>query len=91
MIHRAPSFHAHILVVYFDGTEQGGKCGAGAFLLTDHGRHFELSLGCGNGTNTRAKLLACWGALRLAMSKEYPSLQLAGDYSVIINWLKGKH
>lgn len=74
---------------YFDGAEQGGQCGARCYLFNQEGHFYELQLGCGSGSNSRAELLACW-LLQLAHRNKLKSVKLFGDSSAIIGWLNGK-
>jgi len=46
-------------------------------------------MGCGAGTNTRAKLLVLWGLLRFASNIGIVSIQVFGDSKVIVDWATG--
>jgi len=51
---------------------------------------YKWLINCGQGTNTRAKLLGAWALLTLASWLSIQSIQVQGDSKVIIDWLKGK-
>jgi ribonuclease HI len=45
---------------------------------------------CGEGTNTRAKLLGVWETLTLATHLSIHELQVLGDSKVVIEWMNEK-
>lgn len=75
---------------YFDGASKEGNVGIGGLVFIDKNVYYELSLGGGRGSNTRAELLALWNILHFARSKQLSSLQIFGDSNVIIGWATGK-
>lgn len=72
---------------YFDGAEQKGYCSAGCFLVINDDQYYEISLGCGKGSNTRAELLALWALLFFATLRNVNDLQIMGDSSAILDWV----
>ena len=64
-----------------------GGAGICIFLNKDHS--FEFALGIGTSTNTKAKLIGLWALLYIAQVMGLPTLNIFGDSSVIINWVKG--
>ena len=47
-------------------------------------------MGCGCGTNTRAKILAPWGLLYFALQKGIFDLHVFGDSKILIEWVNDK-
>jgi ribonuclease HI len=52
--------------------------------LTDHTK-FTWTYNCGEGTNTKAKLLGIWATLLLASRLNIMDLQVLGDSKIIID------
>ena len=56
--------------------------------LKIRGEHiFEMWMGCGCGTNTRAEILALWGLLYFALQKGIFELHVYGDSKVLNDWV----
>ena len=79
------------VVGYFDGASNAGACGAVIVIIVDSLISFRLLMDSGYGTNTKSELLALWGLLFFAKYKNFPSLQIRGDFKVIIDWAMNKH
>lgn len=71
---------------FFDGVEQCGRCRAGGLFVISNSDYYELSLGCGMGSNTRAELLALWCLLHFMCPFHLSNVQIYGDSSIIIGW-----
>jgi ribonuclease HI len=56
-------------------------------LHLSHSKFYNLKLGVGAGSNTRAKLLALWGLLNFAKSIHVEHLQVVGDSKLIVDWI----
>jgi len=59
-------------------------------LYLSYSHVFELKLGGGCGSNTRAELIALWGLLFFASSKGVFHLMVLGDSKIIIDWIIGR-
>ena len=75
---------------FFDGAATEGISGVGIYLAINSNHYFHIKLVCGGSTKTRAELLAIWALMHWALTLGLPTLQIFGDYSVIINWALGK-
>jgi ribonuclease HI len=77
---------------WFDGTTQkhGQLSNAGgAIRCTDH-LSYKWTFNCGEGTNTRAKLLGVWDTLIVASRLDLKHIKVLGDSQIIIDWLNNK-
>lgn len=79
-------------LIYFDGAAlaSGQCCGAGGTLGNHTSRVTKWFLNCGDGSNTKADLLALWTSLFLASSWSLNHLLVLGDSNVIIEWINLK-
>jgi len=63
-------------------------CGAGGKIALSTHTIIRWTLNGGQGTNTKAELIAAWASLLLT-SLHSDTLLLLGDSKLIINWLNG--
>ena len=75
----------HGIVAHFDGAQQGGVCGAGMLIIIDKNLHYRFKMNIGPGTNTKAELLALWGLLHFAKTKDILPVIVYGDSKVIVD------
>jgi ribonuclease HI len=77
-------------VASFDGASQqgGALCGAGGKIALNPHTSIRWTLNGGQGTNTKAELIAAWTSLALA-SRHTDTLLLLGDSKLTIDWLNG--
>ena len=73
---------------FFDEVAADCKGGVGFFLALNESHSLNFTMDCGLSTNTKAKLLALWALLDVAVDLGIPSLNIFGDSAVIINWEK---
>jgi ribonuclease HI len=73
---------------WFDGASQGNGLlsGVGGIIKTSGNSTIRWTLNCGQGTNTRAKLLGLWASLILAQRLNISQLHVLGDSKVILDW-----
>ena len=74
---------------YFDEAAQGDpiSCGARAVLYPTEEHSYRLKWGLGDGTNSKAKLLALYMLLIFSHEKGLRRLQIFKDSMIVINWL----
>ena len=71
--------------MFFDGAAANSMGGVGAVLYIGSDHYFFIQLGCGQSTNTRAKLLALWVLLFVADEMGLLELRVFGDSKTIID------
>lgn len=77
--------------VLFDGAAAtAGQCCCGMVIKVSEKSLFLLWMGCGMVANTGAELLALWGLLLFAHSKNFNSLRIYGDSKIIVDWANDK-
>ncbi len=73
----------------FDGAAQHNTCGSGGLLISqEHNRTYHFWIDLGEGTNTRAKLLALWALLKPEKLRFYTDLFVYGDSRIIVDRLQ---
>jgi ribonuclease HI len=79
-------------ITWFDRAAQldGILCGAGGYILINSHTSIKWTINCGQGTNTKAKLMGVWASLILAHRLNIEVMLLLGDSKVIIDWINGK-
>ena len=58
-------------------------------LILNNDHLFNLRMGGGIGSNTRAKLLGLWGLLHFHSLLGIYDITIYGESNVIIEWIKG--
>ena len=61
---------ANLITKFFYGVEQNGICGAGMVIYLHPNHKFQLRMGVGLGTSTKAELVALWGLLWFSKQKK---------------------
>jgi ribonuclease HI len=74
-------------ICWFDGAAQvnGTLCGAGGVIKTIGKTSYRWTLNCGQGSNTRAKLLGVWASLTLTLRLNIICLHVLGDSNIVID------
>lgn len=72
-------------VGFFDGAAQAEICGSGMVIYLIPHEYYCFKWHSGQGTNTRAKLLALWGILYCATWTGLDEIDFFGDSKVIID------
>ena len=80
----------NIPALFFDGAQQEGVCGCGAWLKLDNGERYNISWNGGPGTNNKAELLALWSGLLVALHLMIPCINIYGDSQVVIGGISGR-
>jgi ribonuclease HI len=77
---------------WFDGatSENGTQSGAGGLLKISQNTFYKWTYNCGPCTNTRAERLGAWATLFLASRIHIDVLQVVGDTSIVIEWLRNR-
>jgi len=77
------------IVCWFDGAAQLNDtlCGARGIIKTTGKTSYIWTLNCGQGTNTKAKLLGVWASLTLAHWLNIAHLYVPGDSNIVIDWI----
>lgn len=80
------------LTGWFDGavTSSSQNNGVGGIIKLNEQCSYKWLLNCGQGKNTREKLLGSWALLTLASQLSILTIHVHGDSKVIIDWLRGK-
>jgi len=78
------------LAGYFDGATQLEGCGCGAQIDVSTSLRYKFYLCGGEGTNSRAEVLALWGLLYCARWLDIDSIHIFGDSRVVIEWINRK-
>ena len=89
---RNPSFpiiHANGVIGFFDGASQMGSYGYGLYIKFSTSHVIYGWFGGGEGSNTRAKLLAYWGLLSMIAMKEIYTFHVCGYSKYVLNWVQG--
>ena len=78
---------------FFDGASQEGGYLFGASMVLKIGDNhiLKLSMGCGQGSNTKSELLALYGLLVFVNHLGISHLQVVGDSKVVIEWDQRKN
>lgn len=74
---------------YFDGAEQQGICGCGAWSKLDHKEQYHIFWNGGPDTNTKAEILALWSLLWVAYNLQLKTLHMYGDAKSVIDGVNG--
>jgi hypothetical protein len=69
----------------FDGAAQ--QSGVGGVLKINEHLAYKWTLNCGQGTNTKAKLMGVWATLTLASRLSITYIEVFGDSRIVIDWL----
>jgi ribonuclease HI len=87
-IKKTPDFSGDNLC-WFDGVAQrnGTLCGAGGIIKTSGMTSYRWTLNCGQGSNTREKLLGVWACLTLEQHLNLECLHVLGDSKIVIDWI----
>lgn len=80
----------NIPALFFDGAQQEGVCGCGAWLKLENGERYNISWNGGPGTNSKAELLALWSGLLVALHLRIPCIDIYGDSQVVIGGISGR-
>jgi hypothetical protein len=80
------------LTGWFDGAVMSSSQnnGVGGIIKLNEQCSYKWLLNCGQGKNTREKLLGSWALLTLASQLSILTIHVHGDSKVIIDWLRGK-
>jgi len=86
------SDNIEFLVAFFDGAAQsdGRNCGEGGILKISKTLLYKWHVNCGQGSNTKAKLMGAWATVQLAKHFDLEKIHVFGDSLVIIHWLSKK-
>ena len=78
---------------YFDGAFGGVpvRCGGGGLLFLNEHNFLHIKARSGGGTNNFAELMALRKLMTKAWEWGVDSLQIFGDYKIIIDWENGNH
>ena len=66
-----------------------GSCGCGLYIKFSTSNVMYGSFGGGEGSNTRAKLLSCWGLLSMATMKVIYTFHVCGNSKSMLDWVQG--
>ena len=70
---------------FFDGASANKINGTGIYLMINNDYFYCVKMGCGDSTNTHAKLFALWVILTFANMLGLPYFHIRGDSFAIIN------
>lgn len=73
---------------FSDGNSQQRRCSCGAFIVLEPGCYYHFWQEGGQGTNSRAEIIALWGVLLFAKWLRLEQLRVHGDAKSIIDWVK---
>ena len=74
---------------YFDGASNNSSYGLGMVVNLNKDHYFSLSLGGGQGTNSKAELLSLYGLLQFAAYIGISDISICGDSKALIEWMNG--
>lgn len=76
--------------VFFDGAQQEGVCGCGAWIQMEGGERYHIIWNGGPGTNNKAEIMALWSGLLVAHILMIPSIDIYGDSQIVIEGISGR-
>ena len=79
-----------IPALFFDGAQQNGICGCGAWLKLEGEERFHIIWNGGQGSNNKAEVMALWSGLLVAHHLGLPSIDIYGDSQLVIGSISGR-
>lgn len=73
---------------FFDGACKRRRCRCGVVIVINPGKYYHFWWVGGQGTNSKAKLIALWGFLIVAKWQRIDSIQIFGNAKGIIDWVE---
>lgn len=76
--------------IFFDGAQQDGVCGCGAWIQTEGDERYHIIWNGSPGTNNKAEVMALWSGLLVAHILQFPCVDIYGDSRIVIDGISGK-
>lgn len=85
-----PFIEANGVIGFFDGASQMDNCGCGFCIKLSSSHLIYGWFGGGEGSNTRAELLVCWGLLLMVYRGNISPFHVCGNSKSMVDWVVGK-